>query len=473
MKLDLELLLAHADDRTPTLEAPLAARSALGMGNPDDPSPSGQMRHDGADPNAMPLQRWGVIAPAGPEGDRLLAAIDPLIRARQEAQRGRPVRIERVPARMSAEQARAWRSELARSTPVADQPRYLLFLGDLDRVSLELQQTLAIVTFAGRLAFPDEHGYEAYVDKVLRWERAPSAAGARALFCTVRDGTPATALGHAALMAPTRALCLEQQALGDFSAASMDEISASSRDALLDAAATVVPSVLLSMSHGLGAPRHGWPSAERQRALQGSMHLGSEPPLTADDLAAGPFLPGGVWFFLACFSAGTPARSVYVPWLRRLREAGMSRSPIEPVLASLPRKGDRPFIAALPQAALANPEGPLAVIGHVDLAWTYAFQDPGPGGVNHPARFYALLRSLCDGLRVGVAHAEITRFLIETSVDLSAFYDDEARAESWDDIASRDAAREIQKAHLWMRRHDLGGYVLLGDPAVRLPVTAR
>ncbi|XXT20939.1 hypothetical protein WME94_05135 [Sorangium sp. So ce429] len=472
MRLDLDLLLAHADDRAPTLEAPLAPLSALGMDNPGDPKPSGQMRHDGADPGALPLQRWGVIAPEGPEGDRLLALIDPLIRARQDAQRGRPVRVERVTGRMSAERARAWRSEIARSTSVADQPRYLLLLGDLDQVSLDLQQTLAVDTFTGRLAFRDEQGYAAYVDKVLRWERAPPAAGARARFCTVRDGTPATAMGHAALMVPTQALCLEQQALGDFAAASIDEIPSIPGDALLDPAAEGVPSLLVSMSHGVGAPRRGWPSVERQRALQGAMHLGSEPPITADDLAARPFLPGGVWFFLACFSAGTPERSVYYPWLRRLKDAGAFRSPLEPVLASLPREGDRPFIAALPQAALANPEGPLAVIGHVDLAWTYAFQDPGPGGFNHPARFYSLLRSLCDGLRVGVAHAEITRFLVETSVDLSAFYDEEARAEAWGEIAPHGPAKEIQKAHLWMRRHDLGGYLLLGDPAVRLPIAA-
>ena len=43
------------------------------------------------------------------------------------------------------------------------------------------------------------------------------------------------------------------------------------------------------------------------------------------------------------------------------------------VLKSLPESGQRPFLAALPQAALSNPEGPLGVLAHMDLAWTYAF----------------------------------------------------------------------------------------------------
>jgi hypothetical protein len=34
----------------------------------------------------------------------------------------------------------------------------------------------------------------------------------------------------------------------------------------------------------------------------------------------------------------------------------------------LPGERTRPFIAALPKAVLANPEGPLAVMGHEDLA---------------------------------------------------------------------------------------------------------
>src|SRR6185436_10307699 len=131
--------------------------------------------------------------------------------------------------------------------------------------------------------------------------------------------------------------------------------------------------VLLSVSHGLGAPRGGWKSGGEQRALQGALALGGGDVLSAAELRDKRFLAGGMWFCLACFGAATPAESVYHAWLSLLAEQGAHTGRLEAVLKSLPKPGERPFVAALPQAALANPEGPLAVIGHVDLAWTYAF----------------------------------------------------------------------------------------------------
>ena len=47
-----------------------------------------------------------------------------------------------------------------------------------------------------------------------------------------------------------------------------------------------------------------------------------------------------------------------------------------------------------------------------------------------------------------------------------------------EDMASWAAGTEppaevLHRAHLWMTRHDLAGYILLGDPAVRLPIRSR
>src|SRR4029079_2396424 len=96
----------------------------------------------------------------------------------------------------------------------------------------------------------------------------------------------------------------------------------------------------------------------------------------------------------------------------------------------LPRLWDRPFIAALPQAALANPRGPLAVMAHIDLAWTYSFQDMGAEGRGRPSRFQGIFRSLVDGARSGTSYQQLLRFLSETSVELSTLYDEEARLET-------------------------------------------
>ena len=108
------------------------------------------------------------------------------------------------------------------------------------------------------------------------------------------------------------------------------------------------------------------PAAEAQASYNATLY-------ELNGLRGQPFLPGGMWFYLACFGAGTPASSAYHPWLSRLSDEGAYGGSLGAVLRALPAPGERPFVAALPQAALASPRGPLAVIGHLDLAWTYGF----------------------------------------------------------------------------------------------------
>jgi hypothetical protein len=236
---------------------------------------------------------------------------------------------------------------------------------------------------------------------------------------------------------------------------------------LLEQAAAPEPSVLFSLSHGLGAPRQGWRSVEEQHARQGAMSLGRGESLDAPALRNQPFLPGGLWFYLACFGAGTPSRSAFHTWLSQLRDAGQFSGRLEGLLASLPREGERPFVAALPKAVLANPEGPLAVIGHMDLAWSYSFQEQGTVARSRPSRFQGLLHSLVAGRRAGVGLDALWRFFRDANNELTTLYEQQEEAHRGGRPNPVDLA---QRAHLWMLRQDLAGYVLLGDPAVQLPV---
>ncbi|HEX8706082.1 MAG TPA: hypothetical protein VF815_45025 [Myxococcaceae bacterium] len=481
--MDFELLLTHANDQRPVLENALPLDAAGHQPRPPQPPrPSKEKKRTSAedelirpdrDPNSLPDQRWGVVVPEGPLGDRLLALIEPLCRLRAEEQ-GAPARVYRAPPDLDGVRAARWKDTVLYNEDEfeTEQPAYLLILGDFDHVSLELQQVLGSGGFAGRLAFPSDAGYEAYVDKVLRWNRSPSPARrARTLLFTAHDGTPATTVGYQALMAPSLRNLRKKQEEGSLSAeppVELGEPAAWSVQQLLAQVASPQPSVLFTMSHGMGAPRRGWSSVEEQRARQGAMSLGGEGTLEASALATTPFLPGGLWFFLACFGGGTPARSFYYPWLARLREAGEYPGRLERLLAALPKEGERPFVAALPQAALANPHGPLAVMAHVDLAWTYSFQDMGRAARDRPSRFLGLLSTLVEGSRAGVGLSSLLRAFNVANTELTTLYDQEEFA--------RQAGREspvdsVELAHLWMLRHDLAGYILLGDPAVRLPLT--
>jgi hypothetical protein len=460
---DSDLLMVHADALAPVFEHAVSSASAgtdaSGMGY-EDPA---HLWDESREANELPAQRWGVIAPEGPEGDALLGRIERLI-AHRQAQQGAPVMIFRVPPRMHAADAARWRKQVfeAPGQRRRDLPRYQLILGDLDQVSAELQVIQGSDGYVGRLAFDDPEHYEAYVDKLLRWETSPAPISrARAVFHTVKDRTAATTTGHQSLMAPGFALARRYHGEGDFPASALLELDhgyTPKPGPLLEEASKDEPGVLLTMSHGAGAPRRGWRSVEAQRREQGGMSFGpASGLLTGEALAGQRFMPGGVWLMLACFGAGTPRESKYLPWLEQLAATGSFSGSPAAVAESLPADG-RPFTAAVPKAVLASPHGPLAFIGHVDLAWTYSFRERDTGTpVDRPDRFIDVLHGLLRHDRVGVAFRELVVHYGRTNTELTAL------VESGVDDADR-------RGHLWMLRNDLAGYVLLGDPAARLPL---
>lgn len=482
---DLQLLLAHAQTGRPALAHGLPGDALAHAPRPaTGPRGADALMRDAPDrdPNDLAHQRWGVVAPAGAAGDLMLDAVAPLIRQREQEQ-GASARIYRVAPGMSARQAVRWRDDIYRAedVPEAERPRYLMILGDLHHVSLELQQVMAHSAFVGRVhtgdtgGEPDADGYAAYAAKAVMHaqavENAQQAHTPRLLLYAANDDTTATTMGRDQLVEPCRA-AFEQRAGAN---AAMREvarvISQDPRDggppgALLRAAETPRPAVLLSVTHGQGAPAGGWGSAARQRAEQGALVLGDGTILDAGTLRGRRFLPGGMWFCLACFGAGTPQQSVFHAWLSSLVSQGLPARILDPVLASLPGPDDpRPFLSAMPQAALASPHGPLAMISHVDLAWTYSFTAPTGMARGIPSRILSVLDAWLRRARAGVALDALMRFYREANDGLMERYQAQADAQV-DGLPDPTDPRE--RAQLWMLRNDLRGYVLLGDPAARL-----
>jgi hypothetical protein len=481
---DLQLLLAYAQTGRPALEPGLPG-DALDRA----PRPSTGPRSADAllwdvpdkDPNDLVHQRWGVVAPEGKAGDVMLDAVAPLIRQREQEQ-GASARIYRVAPGMSARDAVRWRNDAYRAedVPEAERPRYLMVLGDLHHVSLELQQVMAHSAFVGRVHVgdaggePDADGHAAYAAKAVMHARSVENAGQarmpQLLLYVANDGTAATTIGREQLVEPCRA-AFEKRAEDNATmrdvalVISNDPRGGSPPGALLRAAETSQPAILLSVTHGVGAPSGGWSSATRQRAEQGALVLGDGTLLDAETLRSRRFLPGGMWFCLACFGAATPRESVFHAWLSSLVHHGLPREILEPILASLPRPDERPFLSAMSQAALANPHGPLAMIGHVDLAWTYSFSDPRNLTRRVPSRILSVLDAWLRRSRAGTALDALMRFYREANDSLMERY--QAQADAQVDGLS-DPTDPAERAQLWMLRNDLRGYVLLGDPAARL-----
>lgn len=487
--MDIQLFLAHADDHHPLLDDGVPLERTLEAPTPD---PSNLVTRRAAklqgSPDSLADQQWAIVAPSGSAGDRLLSLIDPLRRKREEEQ-GREALVYRVDPDMDPIAATNWIQKEYRDAVgriESARPRYLALLGGPDVISWDFQQMLAGDAFVGRIAFGADAQYEAYVDKVVRLSEQRDILRANALFHTVLDGSRATKEGHKHLAVPTLEWARSAQKEGSFDAdeildVPMDPVGSpldptTAAAALLRESARARASVLFTMSHGAGIPKGGWRSPAEQRGFQGAMVLGRKGDLlAANDIAHSPFIPGGVWFMFACYGAGTPSRSAYFPWLERLHALGVLGKTAENVLAALPGPGQRPFVAALPQAALSNPDGPIGFIGHVDLAWSWSFLDyeVSPAGLvpqNRAERFQSVLQAFAQGHRFGVAHHELIRFFRSVNAELTASYDMLARRSVGIADFVEDRASGIRRANLWMQRQDLSAYVLLGDPAARLPI---
>ena len=465
----LGMLLAM-DDGKPRLADPLSTDATREGQRPRENDPK-HYYQPGGDPNDLAAQGWALIVPEGSVGDRLVEIVRPLIAKRAEDQAISPedvkvLRVSADPRLRTPDGAAEWSKVHYddRKKAAEDVPLYQLILGDFGQVPLAIQQHQGLAGRVGRLHFDDAQGYEAYVAKLLRLEKAPQKTPGRVVVHTAHDGSGALRAGHAGLIEPLLELMNAEQERGRSAAGSIAVGGGVPLDTDLNGFFERTEKgdagVLFTMSHGLGGPRTGWKKEADRRARQGAMVFGSTDFVTGDDLAARPFMAGGVWFMFACYSAGTPDVSAYHHWLERLAALGKIKGGAD-VLASL--KGEGAFVAALPKRVLANPDGPVAFVGHVDLAWSYAFQDGDDTSKRRAGQFQRIVEPMLRTDRVGVAVAELTRAQAAAETELVGFYDEDARTST----ATGDEAR---RAFLWMQRNDLAGYVLLGDPAARLPV---
>ena len=336
-------------------------------------------------------------------------------------------------------------------------PYYLLIVGDPRRIPFRFQYLLDVQFAVGRIHFDAENEQDA-LDRYARYARSVVEAEEKAeqgtlklprtavLFGPRNPGDKATELSVRELVVPLADELQHDVPAGwTITDTVDDDASKAALRSLLGGSSA--PAFVFTASHGLGLK----PDDERLLTHQGALVCsGWEGPgskvtagdvFCAEDVDPAANLLGRIAFHFACFGAGTPRLDDFSTAV-----GGTAIAPYE-------------FVARLPQALLSHPGGgALAVVGHVDRAWDWSFHW-GTAGAQR-AVFRKTIGDLLTGQRVGVALDELSLRYSEISTLLT---------EEIADVKAGKPRDDALLARYWTANSDARNYVLLGDPAVRLP----
>jgi hypothetical protein len=397
---------------------------------------------------------WGLVFRQG-EIEEVKKALEPLYQHRLGQ-----VKSKDLVRKMEYHPGESWKAFLGHygiapgSKDPEKIPFYMLLVGSPEYIPFEFGNKLDVEYAVGRLDFADPADYAAYAASVIAYETSPKVTNARkaVFFGTRHQFDPATILSADHLVSPladglnsgpgiAKELDFKiQKVIGEGATRSaLSKIFAASKEEK--------PALVFTASHGMAWPKE---MPNEQRAYQGALLCQDWPGFgkiapahyfTATDLPAGTRLDGLVAFHFACYSAGTPTDDRY-----------LHKPKTKP-----PTIAPKSFIAALPKAMLSR--GALAVIGHVERAWGFSISTPEAGAQIGP--FRCTIGRILKGLPVGYAVKDINERFASLSVNLKDLLERKSFGETISD-------QELSSA--WIECNDSEGYIIVGDPAVRLRV---
>ncbi len=415
----------------------------------------------GIDPSDLAQAGWGVIFPYDAD-PAIHKALLPLLE-RRRAQAGRFYFEFMGPDGYRPNETN--RTFLARhgidasqpANPALGVPYYLLIVGSPEQIPFRFQYQLDVQYAVGRLWFDQVHEYTQYANSVVAAEDREIRVARNAVFFGPRNSDdPATQLSASELVAPLaealpKTLANKNQMAWNVRQMLGDDATKEGLSRVLGGADT--PSLLFTASHGMGFPK-GDP---RQITQQGALlcqdwpgprawtrAIPREHYFSADDVPREANLQGLIACHFACYGAGTPRLDDFA------HQAFRNPSEIAP----------HAFVADLPRRLLSHPSGgALAVIGHVERAWGYSFFWNRLG--QQLQTFESTLYQLMSGLPIGTAVDYFNLRYAALSTELTSVLED---------IKFGRQADNAMLAGTWTAHNDARSYVVLGDPAVRLPL---
>ena len=333
-------------------------------------------------------------------------------------------------------------------------PFYLLMVGSPQRIPFEFQAQFDLQWAVGRLHFDKVADYASYAQKVVEYEQGsgPVQQRSAAVWIPRNPGDLATPMLAGAVggdfLGQGDAPPLGQRQrfkvtsfIGDGQAtkARLTDIFRGSIDG-------GAPAIVFTGSHGAE-----WSIADpaiqqqRQGALvtqewSRGLPLQRDHYFSGEDLPADANVHGLIALVFACFGGGCPDKDSY------FFAADGSKIPLTPV----------PLVASLPQALLAR--GTLAVIAHVDRAFSYGFEDVM--GTPQEQLLRTPLELLMKGQRVGMAADPLNLQWSALAAQLGLALGG--------NLPGMPQPRSTVVANLFIARDDARNYIVLGDPAVRL-----
>ena len=410
---------------------------------------------------------WAVLfADDDPMREAIRRALGPLLEHRGRQTRARFTRSEyAVKPGEKAHEFLKRHGALARGVEDADRmPYYLLIVGDPERIPFEFQYALDAQYAVGRLHFEGATReetlamYARYARSVVEAESGQWGLPRQAvIFGPRHEHDPETELLARDLVEPMLqelkrpGLTVEEWRVTPV----VDEV-ATKAHLLRLLGGDRRPAVLVIAAHGTSYPK----GHQDQYDEQGSIVCVDWQPdtgaltrndyLTGRDVADDASLLGMIVFTVAGFSAGTP----------RLENQVTSEPPRE--------LSDRAFVSRLSQRLLGHPRGgALAIIGHVDTSWSDTLQQSAdeqsgakPSGSERSDTYVGTVSRLVRGFTVGSAMDFFNTRYAQTAAELvDRLLTPTLQGGS---IGQRD--RLINEAI------DVRNYIVLGDPAARVPV---